>query len=254
MSLDWQIVRFGCVDSTMDVLDERARGGAAEGLVVVADVQTAGRGRAGRAWTAAPESSLLCSILLRPRLMADRLGPLPLVIGVAVAQAIESFVDARCELKWPNDVLIEERKIAGILLQSRLGGDGIDWLNVGIGVNVSATGEQLPPGATSIAAAGGTADRDALLLILLRRLDVGYRDWARSGGRPNLDEWRRRASLLGELVTLIRDTSELHGTFLDVDADGRMELRLESGEMVQITQGDVARGPRRRDFAPGAPG
>lgn len=254
MSLDWQIVRFRCVDSTMDVLDERARGGAAEGLVVVADVQIAGRGRAGRAWTSAPESSLLCSILLRPRLPADRLGPLPLVIGVAVAQAIESFVDARCELKWPNDVLIEERKIAGILLQSRLGGDGIDWLNVGIGVNVSATGEQLPPGATSIAGAGGTADRDALLPILLRRLDAGYRDWALSGGRPNLDEWRRRASLLGELVTVIRDTGELRGIFLDVDADGRMQLRVQSGETIEVAQGDVTRGPRRRDFARGAPG
>lgn len=244
MTLGRELIHLASVASTMDVVDEYARAGAAEGLVVVADEQTAGRGRAGRVWSAVPGSSLLCSILLRPSLPADRLGPLPLAVGVAVAETIESFVPRACGLKWPNDVLIDGRKVAGILLQSRLSARGMAYLIVGIGINVGASLELLPEGATSISASGGDADRESVLATLIARLDRVYRIFLETDGRPDLAEWRRRAVMIGERVTIRRDTDELSGRFKGIDDRGRLLLVLDSGEQVSLIQGDVVRGPR----------
>jgi BirA family biotin operon repressor/biotin-[acetyl-CoA-carboxylase] ligase len=245
MTIGSEIIRLVSVGSTMDVIDEYARAGALEGLTVVADEQKSGRGRAGRVWSAAPGSSLLCSLLLRPSISPDRLGPLPLVVGVAVAETIESFIPVTCGLKWPNDVLIAGRKVAGILMQSRLSGNRIDFLNIGIGINVHASHAELPDGAISMQVAGGDADRDDVLATLLDRLKYVYRNYIDSGGRPDLSEWKRRATLLGENVSIRHGADEVIGQFVGVDGDGRMLLELDSGERRAFSQGEISRGPRK---------
>jgi BirA family biotin operon repressor/biotin-[acetyl-CoA-carboxylase] ligase len=241
-----EVERLTRVTSTMDVVDERARAGAVEGLIVVADEQTAGRGRAGRHWEAAPGSALLCSILLRPSISPNRLGPLPLLFGVAVAETVEAFISSPAQLKWPNDVLIGGRKVAGILVQSRLSGNGVNFLNVGMGINVNAPAASLPDGATSLQTAmGRTIDRDEVLGVLTQRLDSAYSTYLSSGGKPSLDEWRRRALMLGEEVVVHHDSDQVQGRFVGIDEDGRLILQAGSGERFALAHGDVSRGPRR---------
>lgn len=245
MTIGREIIRLGRVASTMDVLDGFARAGEPDGLVVLADEQTAGRGRAGRTWIAPAGRNLLCSILLRPPVAPDRLGTLPLIIGVAVAETVERFVPIPCRLKWPNDVLVDGRKIAGILVQSRIAGTAVDFVNLGIGINVDATRDTLPEGATSISVERGSdVGCETVLQMLLERLTDAYAAFAVAGGRPDLAAWRRHAAMLGEHVTIVTGGAPLSGTFLDVDEDGRLLLKQDSGELVALAHGVVERGPR----------
>lgn len=244
MNLGREIVRLSSVGSTMDVLDSRARAGADEGLVVVADEQTSGRGRSGRIWMAPPGSSLLCSILLRPSVAPERVSSLPLIVGIAVAETIESFVRVPCALKWPNDVLLDGRKIAGILLQSRVGAAGVEFVNVGVGINVSTMPSELPDGAVSIRSAGGCADRDAALARLIERLAAHYAAYCDAAGRPDLSSWRERAAMTGERISVARGGEIVQGMFEGIEDDGRLRLRRDDGDVLVLDSGDVERGPR----------
>ena len=240
-----EILRLGRVASTMDVLDGFARAGESEGLVVVANEQTAGRGRAGRTWIAPAGRNVLCSILLRPPVAPDRLSTLPLVAGIAVAETVETFVQRGCGLKWPNDVLVDRHKIAGILVQSRIAGASVNFVNLGIGINVDVDRERLPGGATSIAVElGSEVGCGPVLATLLVQLNEAYARYVQTNGRPDLSSWRRRAVMLGEHVTVVSDAQTLTGVFQDVDASGRMILRLDTGHEVALMHGEVERGPR----------
>ena len=239
------LIRRERVGSTMDVVAELAFAGAPEGTAVVADVQTAGRGRSGRAWYSEPGSAILLSVLLRPRLPAQRFGTLPLVFGVAVAEAIERIAELRPRLKWPNDVWLDGRKVAGVLLTSRIAGaEGFAVL--GVGLNVTAAADELPAGATSLAiAAGHPIDQNSMLDLLLDRLDAAYRSWDAADGRPNLAPWRERAALIGEPVTVEIAGESAAGTLLDIDEDGALLLGQEDGTIQRMMAGDLTRGPRK---------
>jgi BirA family biotin operon repressor/biotin-[acetyl-CoA-carboxylase] ligase len=245
-----EIIRFDHIDSTMDEIERLARVGTPEGVVVVAGYQEQGRGRSGRRWTALPDMALLCSILLRPHLSPEQLGPLPLVVGVAVAEAIEAVSGLTCALKWPNDILIDGGKAAGILIQTRLTGGHVGHVNLGIGINL-AGGTKLPEGATSLATHGANIGRDELLNALLDRLNERYRAfvsmWSSSAVSSEnwLDDWRRRAALLGETVGVVLDGTVVQGRFADVDPLGRMQLKTDAGEIVSLSYGEIERGPRR---------
>jgi BirA family biotin operon repressor/biotin-[acetyl-CoA-carboxylase] ligase len=229
----------------MDEVTELALAGAPEGTAVVADVQTAGRGRSGRAWDAAPGSAILLSVLLRPRLPAQRFGTLPLLFGVAVAEAIERIADLRPRLKWPNDVWLDGRKVAGVLLTSRTAGAEA-FAVVGIGLNVTATAGELPEGATSLAiATGHSIERETLLDALLDRLDAAYRALDVADGRPNLAPWRERAALIGEVVTVELAGERLTGVFEAIDDDGALLLGHQDGTVQRILAGDLTHGPRK---------
>src|SRR5215212_8533594 len=155
MRLGHIILNQTVTTSTMDDAERLAVAGAEEGLIVVADEQTAGRGRAGRSWHAPPGTALLCSVLLRPPLPPDRLSTLPLIAGVAVAEAIEDCAPVTCRLKWPNDIWIEDRKVAGILMNAATTAGTVDRVVLGIGVNLTARQDELPPNATSLAVSSG---------------------------------------------------------------------------------------------------
>jgi BirA family biotin operon repressor/biotin-[acetyl-CoA-carboxylase] ligase len=229
----------------MDEIGRLAAAGEPEGSVVCADYQTGGYGRAGRQWLAPPGSALLCSILLRPSLSPSALASLPLCFGVAVADAIEQLCGVPCQLKWPNDVLIREKKVAGVLMTSRLSGETIDHLAVGIGVNVGATLEQLPPMASSLSVeVGRVVDREDLLTVLLANLDRQYRAVNNSRGRFDSREWTRRAAFLGNEV-LVGDGGVLvSGRFVGVDDTGALVLKLGDGSTKTFVAGDLVRGPR----------
>lgn len=209
-----------------------ARAGAPEGLVIAAEHQRAGRGRAGRSWSSPPGAGLWVSVLLRPGpVPATSWGWLPLLAGVALAETVTAEAAVGTALKWPNDLLIAGRKCAGIL--SEVAGEA---LVLGIGLNVTTSAAELPPGpATSLALAGSrTTDRSALLISLLRRIAGWYARWRADGGdadgcglRP---AYRRHCGTLGEPVrVLLPDRRELAGTAEDVDRTGRLVLRTGTG-------------------------
>lgn len=224
-----------------------AQFGAPERTAIVCDSQTAGRGRGGRNWQSAP-GALYATLILRPHVPPDRLSTLSLIVGVAVAEAIEAVTGAPVRLKWPNDVWLGQdqvrKKVAGILVTSSLSGSVIDYVLVGVGINVSSPLANLPDGATSILAATGLrVGTGELLAVLLGRVDAGYGEYIATKGRPPLREWRKRAALLGEDVMILDGNQNVSGRFAGIDDDGA--LLLDQGcQTHRIVGGDLVRGPR----------
>lgn len=224
--------------STNDRLKELARGGAPAWTVVLADEQTAGRGRQGRAW-ASPRGGLYLSVLLRPPSASAAL--LPLAAGVAVAEALGHF-GVSAQLKWPNDVLLEGRKLAGILAEASSSASALDWVVLGIGVNVDAPA--LPDGLRSGAAAlapGGTGGsvRAALAAAVLLRLTVWY-DALEKREASVVAAWRERSvPWWGEAVEVSAGERVLRGRVRDVDERGALLLELGGGAIARVLAGEV---------------
>lgn len=240
MIIGRQIVHRASLGSTMDLLDEFARAGAAEGLVVRTDAQTAGRGRGGRTWES-PPGGVYCSVLLRPNLRADQIGALSLVVGVAIAEALEQLTPVRCQLRWPNDVLVGGQKIAGVLIQSRLGTELIDFVNVGIGIDVAQPLTTLPPVATTlhVAANDESIAVDHVFAALLERLERWYTLFVDAAGRPSLDQWRARAAYLGTTVSVRGSSGDVTGVMQGIDDAGRLLLLMSDGNTRPVIQGDL---------------
>lgn len=215
--------------------------GAAEGLVVVAEHQVAGRGRAERTWTAPERSGLTFSVLLRPPpATRPRWGWLPLLAGLAVATPLARLSGLEVGLKWPNDVLIGERKLAGLLAE--VSGDAVV---LGIGINVSLREDELPvPAATSLRLAGSeVVDREPVLRAVLRELAVLYRAWADAdgdaGGSGLLAAYREACVTLGRPVTVhLPGGSTLAGEAVDVDEAGLLLVR-DGSSVHALGAGDV---------------
>jgi len=240
-----RLLRVGRVDSTMEEVAALARAGEPEGVVVIADEQRAGRGRMGRSWRAPAGTAVLCSILLRPLVLASALPLLSLVAGVAVAEAIEDVTGLSPRLKWPNDVWLgsEGRKVAGLLATARV--EQRPSVVLGIGINVTGNTARLPPEATSLEHELGRAvDREAVLHHLLIRLDARYRTFLALSGAVGLDDWQRRAALIGELIDIESGGERRSGRFVGVGDDGALLLETDSGTIESIMAGEVVRGPR----------
>ncbi len=230
----------GEVGSTNAVLAARAADDAPEGTVLVAEHQVAGRGRLDRTWVSPPRAGLTVSVLLRPDVPAARRGWLPLLTGVALAEAVGEVSGVRTSLKWPNDLLAADgAKLAGILAESTGGA-----VVVGTGLNVSTRREELPPTAASLSlVTGGQVDRAPLLLAYLRGLERRYLAWTAALGDPVASGLARDylawSSTVGADVTVtLPDGSDLAGTVTAVDWDGRLVLRT-GGATVELASGDV---------------
>jgi BirA family transcriptional regulator, biotin operon repressor / biotin---[acetyl-CoA-carboxylase] ligase len=219
-----------------------AMAGAAEGLVVVAEAQSTGRGRLGRAWASPPRAGLAFSVLLRPSgVPAGKLGWLPLLAGVALVEVVRRLGEVDAVLKWPNDLLIADRKCAGILAEAAGGG-----IVLGMGLNVSLRAEELPvPTATSLALAGSACtDRDPLLRAILRELARWYRQWCAVDGDPAAsglrDAYRLHCGTLGRAVTVSLPGGRiLTGKASDVDTEGRLVVTTGDGRATPVAAGDV---------------
>jgi BirA family biotin operon repressor/biotin-[acetyl-CoA-carboxylase] ligase len=225
--------------STSDRLKSLARAGAPEWTAVLAERQTGGRGREGRAW-ASPAGGLYLSVLLRP-LFAE-VGLLPLAAGVA--EAAEKL-GVRAELKWPNDVLASGRKLAGILSEAASGPAGVEWVAIGIGVNVTLDPAALPPelsGSVTSLRAEGAPDTPvpAVAAAVLDRLAVCYDALAESPGRV-VSAWRSRsAPWWGGRVEIRTGEGPLEGRLVDVDVDGALVIEVE-GQRRRLLSGEVTR-------------
>lgn len=215
-------------------------GAGPEGTVLVAEHQVAGRGRLDRVWTSPPRAGLTVSFLLRPDVPAARRGWLPLLTGVALAEAVGEVSGVRASLKWPNDLLAGDgRKLAGILAESR--GTAVV---LGVGLNVSTTADELPETGTSLArVTGGTVDRAPVLLAFLRAVERRYRSWTAALGDPVASglaqDYLGWSSTVGSDVAVsLPDGSTLEGTAQAVDWDGRLVVATPQGP-VELASGDV---------------
>lgn len=238
------IERLEVVPSTNDLLKEKARAGAPEWSAVVADRQTAGRGRAGHRWVS-PAGNLFLSVLVRPAHPAAQVAVLPLAAGLATAEAAAEFsVDAR--LKWPNDVVVVGRKLAGILVEGLSGAVGIEAAMIGIGVNVGLDPASLPDDlrdrVTSLAAQTGRPVAVAdVAAAVLARLRVWYDLLAREGAPRVLAAWRERSvSWWGRPVEVLSGGSVLRGIVQGLDERGALLLDLEDGSRVAVVSGEVS--------------
>jgi BirA family biotin operon repressor/biotin-[acetyl-CoA-carboxylase] ligase len=213
-------------ESTQGLLDPTMP----EGALAVADVQTAGRGRLGRTWEAPPGTALLCSILLKPP--RDRKLPqLALVAGVAVAEALERVSGLTAQIKWPNDVSLGDRKVAGILAEAREGA-----VVLGMGVNVNQRRDQLPSNAGSLLASTGRShDRAAVLDELVAALQTRYADWVEGGLAAVYEALSSRDALRGRRV----DVGGASGIARRIDPEGRLEVEVGPGRVRTVESGEV---------------
>jgi BirA family biotin operon repressor/biotin-[acetyl-CoA-carboxylase] ligase len=230
-----------------DLVGLAVKGGAEEGAVLVAEEQTAGRGRLDRQWTAPPRSGLFFSVLLKPaEVPVARWGWLPLLTGVAVATGLSRAAGIDTALKWPNDLLVsiggEERKAGGILAE-RAGEDGVV---IGVGINVTLREQELPvPQAGSLLLAGAiTTDRDPLLRAVLRSLEEWYGRWREAGGDPaasGLQEtYAAGCATLGRTVRAeLPGDRSITGEAVAVDGDGRLVIATEEGVQEPVGAGDI---------------
>lgn len=231
------------VDSTSEEAGRRAREGAPEGTLVWAEEQSAGRGRRGRVWIS-PVGNLYCSLVVRPTCPAAEAVQLGFVAGLALAEAAEAVLpEARAvTCKWPNDVLVGGRKVAGVLLDASFGGDGrCEWVVIGMGINVrwhpGMAEAQFP--ATSLAAEGAAdLDPPRLLETLAPLVRDGLGRWREQGFAAVRQEWHQRAFGLHQVMNVRLHDRVLSGTFAGLDAAGAMILTSADGPHV-VTAGDV---------------
>ncbi|MDP8908114.1 MAG: biotin--[acetyl-CoA-carboxylase] ligase, partial [Chloroflexota bacterium] len=234
------LLRSDVVTSTMDELQMLARAGAGEGTTLVAEYQSAGRGRAGRGWLAPPGTSLLLSVLLRPRLAPSDLAPLSLLAADCVAEAIATSTELQARIKWPNDVLIDDRKVSGILATVSTMSEGDPAVILGLGINVNVAPTDLPAGATSLlAASGARIDRERLLAELLKALGQMYRAFQM---RDYGAWWQRataRLAYAGDAVVLHDQGRDIHGTLMRVLPSGELLLRGHDGAEHRFAAGEL---------------
>lgn len=231
--------------TTLGSTNERARelgeGGAPEGSLVVALAQTQGRGRLGRAWSS-PAGGLYLSLVLRPDDAMLRRLPVSLLAGLAVAEALDAACGVQAELKWPNDVLVAGRKVAGILGEMSKVGDG-HLLVLGIGINLATAPEQLPPELQETAGTLRDAPRrpgaEGLLRELLARFEAHYLEVRRGGGALALGQASARMPLLGKPVRVRLPARTLTGTAVGLSATGALIVSTDEGQREVVVAGEV---------------
>lgn len=248
-----KIYSYEETSSTNDAAAKLAAQGAVEGTVVFAESQTKGRGRMGRSWISVKGKGILMSVIFRPKLLPSQAPQMTLMSVVAVAKAIEKQTGLAPQIKWPNDLLIEGKKAAGILTEMQGETDQIRFVVVGIGINVAVPAELLPENATSIhletaysvqRTAYGEQEREPVSRIqltreLLRQLEIGY-DLLHDGQWEIVqDQWQQRSYLAGKHVQIRCLNRQIDGTVTGVDPDGSLLIRLDHGLTERVVAGDV---------------
>lgn len=240
-----EIIYKTVTQSTNSDAFELAKEGAPEGTCIIADVQTAGRGRLGRSWLAKPSSSILTSIIIKPRIPPSQAPMLTLSAGIAVHRAIERVTSLIPHIKWPNDILINDKKVAGILTEMSAELDSVHFVIVGIGINVNYDLRDMPDELIKIATSlstetGRFIPRNYLLTALYEEMEGAYRRFTRQGPSIIVEEWQERAHINGRRVSATTMNGvRIIGWAQGVDDDGALLVKTDSGAVHRITAGEV---------------
>ena len=237
----WSVITLDTVGSTNDEAVARAEAGAPEGTVVRALRQEAGRGRRGRGWDS-PPGNVYSSTILRPPVPPAEAAQLSFVTALAVADTAAPLIgaDHRVAIKWPNDVLVDDAKISGILLESAVGEGGqIGHVVIGVGINVASAPPSTRYGATFLTALGSTASTDTVFTAYVGALARRYGEWRKGGFAATRVEWLRRAAWLDRVIEVSLGETVLRGRFADLDEHGALLLQTDGGGVRRITAGDI---------------
>ncbi|GFO66639.1 bifunctional ligase/repressor BirA [Geomonas limicola] len=231
-------------DSTNSVAFRMAEDGAVEGTVVIADTQSAGKGRLGRVWLSPPGVNLYCSVVLRPPISPVAACQLTFLSVVAVARAIERVTTLSPQIKWPNDILVDGKKVAGLLNEMNAETEKVNFVVLGIGVNLNMRLGQLGstlrhPATSLLEASGQPVQRVGFTRALLEELDVLYDRFLVEGEAPIRAEWLERSAIGGRRVKVSSGDREFRGTVQGVDAFGALLVQPEQGPLETVLSGDV---------------
>lgn len=238
------ITYFRHTDSTNTRAKFFASEGAPEGTLIVAEEQTKGRGRRGRTWFSPPGEGIYTSIIVRPSLSPHEAPKLTLMASVAVAETLLSMTPLAVSIKWPNDIIVNGRKIAGILTEISTEMERIDYVVIGVGINVNTPREHLPPDLQDIATSvcmetGQSFPRITLLRAYLEWLEIYYTTFMTRGFEPVMRRWKSLSGIIGRRIRVDLIERVRTGEVMDVDKDGFLILREQDGTLERIISGDV---------------
>lgn len=239
------IISYKTVESTNDIAYELAEKGINEGTVIMAEEQSKGKGRHGRQWVSPSKGGIYMSCIMRPEISPNEIPRITLLAAIAAAEAIREATSLEVLIKWPNDIIIDGRKLCGILTEMKAQQDSVDFVVVGMGINVNTPVSQLPKGASSLKeelrrrGERNMLSRVELAKKILEKLEEYYNLMKSEGFEPIIDIWKGLSAMLGSRVKVILPNRSFEGTAHDITPDGALIVRLETGVMERISSGDV---------------
>ena len=235
-----KIYAYRQLDSTNDVAYRLAMSGEKEGAVVISEYQTKGRGRLGRKWISPKNKGAYFSLILRPDILAKDVSTITAFVSLGVTKAIRDATGLPATIKWPNDIFIKRKKVSGILIESSAESDKVNFIVAGIGININTEKDMLPKEATSLA----IERKKEILRVdfvksVLKTLDIYYRIFRNGGISEIMEEYKNFLGILDTRVQINYHNKLISGYAVDVDSDGALVLRLDTGLQVKILAGDV---------------
>ena len=232
------------VDSTNATAMDLAQQDAVEGTVVLAEQQLRGRGRGDRSWHSPAGVGIYCSIVLRPELAPAKTMLLTLMTAVAIAKAVALETNLSPRIKWPNDILINDKKVVGILLESKVGATGVEHVIIGFGINVNHTPADLPQELLLAASSlfielGEPVDRSKLITKILAEVEYLYEGLQQGDLAIILEEWRHFSATLGRHVRILQQGELTEGIAVDVTEEGALLVRVEQDSLITVHAGDI---------------
>jgi BirA family biotin operon repressor/biotin-[acetyl-CoA-carboxylase] ligase len=232
---------FDSLTSTMDIAMALGLQGEPEGALVLAEAQTKGRGRLGRAWISPKYKGIYLSLILRPKILPNESPLLTLIAAVSVCEAIKEVAGLEAKIKWPNDILLHHKKLGGILTELSAEMDATRFVVIGIGINVNNDKKALVDSATSLREQRKeNTSRVELLQEILRRIEHNYMAFQEKGSRQIIEKWREYNITLGRRVRVACQKEHIEGEAIDIDTDGGLLLRRDSGFVEKVFAGDVS--------------
>jgi BirA family biotin operon repressor/biotin-[acetyl-CoA-carboxylase] ligase len=241
-----EIISYKKVDSTNDIAYRLAEKGVKEGTIILAEEQSKGKGRHGRNWVSPSKGGIYMSCILRPKIAPNEIPRITLLAAVAVAKAVRDVTSLDAAIKWPNDITIDGKKACGILTEMKAEQDRVDFIILGIGINVNTPLKQLPKGGASLkdelhrhGAKGANISRVELTRNVLEKMEEYYSLLQRKGFGPIIEAWKNLSAMLGSRVKVVLPFRTFEGLAHDIDPDGALVVRLDSGVLERVSSGDV---------------
>ncbi len=235
-----KVYYFDSLSSTMDVAMQLGMKGCPSGTLVLAESQTKGRGRLGRGWFSPKYKGIYLSLILRPKLLPAQASILTLLAAVGICEAIKDIAGIDTQIKWPNDILVGQKKLGGILTELMASVDEVNFVIIGIGLNVNNDKKTLVSAATSLKEQRKEfINRISLLQELLRKIEGNFLLLEKKGSQSIIEKWRRYSITLGKRVKVYCQREHIEGEAVDIDMDGGLLIRNDSGIIKKVMSGDV---------------
>jgi len=239
------VISYKKVDSTNTVACQLAEKGVKEGTVIIAEEQAKGKGRQGRVWVSPSKGGVYMSCILKPAIAPNEISKITLLAAVAVTKSIRSVTGLGAMIKWPNDILVNHKKVCGILTEMKAEQDRVDFIVIGIGINVNTPRRYIPKGASSLKeemrALRKSEDvpRVELVRSVLETLESEYTMLNKNGFNDIIEEWKRYSAMLGARVKVVLPGRAFEGQVHNIDDRGELVIRTESGMLERISSGDI---------------